>query len=111
MSTVYPQGFLRNTGRKGKNVPDDSIGQIIFDLVIVFIFILINAFFSAAEMAVISLNDAKVKKQAEERAKQTAETKIKLAVPMVPGVPVNFKADYKLPDENFEIFDIKNMPK
>ena len=47
-------------------MPEDSIGQIIFDLVIVFIFILINAFFSAAEMAVISLNDAKVKKQAEE---------------------------------------------
>ena len=46
-------------------MPDDSIGQIVLDLVIVLIFILINAFFSAAEMAVISLNDAKVKKQAD----------------------------------------------
>ena len=62
--------FMRNTGRKGKNVPEDSIGQICFDLVIVFIFILINAFFSAAEMAVISLNDAKVKKQAEDGNKK-----------------------------------------
>lgn len=47
-------------------MPEDSIGAIVFDLVIVLIFILINAFFSAAEMAVISLNDAKVKKQAED---------------------------------------------
>ena len=39
----------------GTHVPDDSIGQIVFDLVIVLIFILINAFFSAAEMAVIEL--------------------------------------------------------
>ena len=51
-------------------MPDDSIGQIILDLVIVLIFILINAFFSAAEMAVISLNDAKVKKQAEDGNKK-----------------------------------------
>ena len=52
-------------------MPDDSIGQIVFDLVIVFIFILINAFFSAAEMAVISLNDAKIKKQAEDGDKKS----------------------------------------
>ncbi len=51
-------------------MPEDSIGAIVFDLVIVFIFILINAFFSAAEMAVISLNDAKVKKQAEDGNKK-----------------------------------------
>ena len=52
-------------------MPDDSIGQIVFDLVIVLIFILINAFFSAAEMAVISLNDAKIKKQAEDGDKKS----------------------------------------
>lgn len=51
-------------------MPDDSIGQIVLDLVIVLIFILINAFFSATEMAVISLNDAKVKKQAEDGNKK-----------------------------------------
>ncbi|MBO4688520.1 MAG: HlyC/CorC family transporter [Clostridiales bacterium] len=44
---------------------------MVFDLVIVFIFILINAFFSAAEMAVISLNDAKIKKQAEDGDKKS----------------------------------------
>ena len=52
-------------------MPEDSIGRIILDLVIVFIFIFINAFFSAAEMAVISLNDAKIKKQAEDGDKKS----------------------------------------
>ena len=51
-------------------MPEDSIGAILLDLAIVFMFILINAFFSAAEMAVISLNDAKVKKQAEDGNKK-----------------------------------------
>jgi len=47
-------------------VPDNSIGHILLDLLIVFIFILINAFFSATEMAVIKLNDNKIRKMAEE---------------------------------------------
>lgn len=51
-------------------MPDDSIGQILIDLLIVFIFVLINAFFSATEMAVISLNDNKMRKMSEEGNKQ-----------------------------------------
>ena len=47
-------------------MPDDSIGPIIGDLLIVTIFVLINAFFSAAEMAVITLNDNKIRKMAED---------------------------------------------
>jgi putative hemolysin len=47
-------------------VPDDDIGRIIIDLIIVFIFVLINAFFSATEMAVITLNDNKIKRMAED---------------------------------------------
>ncbi|MBN1776022.1 MAG: HlyC/CorC family transporter [Clostridiales bacterium] len=47
-------------------MPDSDIGRIIVDLLIVFIFVLINAFFSATEMAVITLNDNKIKKMAEE---------------------------------------------
>lgn len=53
-------------GRTGFAVPDDSIGRIVIDLLIVFIFVLINAFFSATEMAVISLNDNKIRKMSEE---------------------------------------------
>jgi len=52
--------------RTGITVPDDDIGRIIVDLIIVFIFVLINAFFSATEMAVITLNDNKIRKMSEE---------------------------------------------
>ena len=44
----------------------DGVSKIIIDLVVVFVFILINAFFAGTEMAVISLNDAKMHKMAEE---------------------------------------------
>ncbi len=43
-----------------------QVGSIILDLLIVLIFILINAFFSATEMAVITLNDNKIRKMADE---------------------------------------------
>lgn len=44
----------------------DGVGKVLVDLLIVFIFILINAFFAGTEMAVITLNDAKMQKMAEE---------------------------------------------
>ncbi len=47
-------------------MPDSDIGRVIIDLIIVFIFVMINAFFSATEMAVITLNDNKIKKMAED---------------------------------------------
>ncbi len=48
---------------------DDPIGG---QLIIQFILILINAFFAATEIAVISLNDNKVRKQAEDGDKKAA---------------------------------------
>ena len=42
------------------------MGSTIVDLLVVVFFILVNAFFSGTEMAVISLNDAIIRKQAEE---------------------------------------------
>lgn len=47
-------------------MPDNSVGSIVIDLLIVLIFVLINAFFSATEMAVITLNDNKIRKMAED---------------------------------------------
>lgn len=44
----------------------EGVGKIFLDLLIVFIFILINAFFAGTEMAIITLNDAKMNKMAEE---------------------------------------------
>ena len=54
---------------------DDPIGG---QLLVQFILILINAFFAATEIAVISLNDNKVRKMAEEGDKKAA-TMLKLA--------------------------------
>ena len=48
----------------------DGVLKILFDLLVVFIFILINAFFAGTEMAVISLNDAKMRKMAEDGHKR-----------------------------------------
>ena len=48
----------------------DGVLKIILDLLVVFVFILINAFFAGTEMAVISLNDAKMHKMAEEGHKR-----------------------------------------
>lgn len=47
-------------------MPDDDIGRIIINLLIVFVFVLVNAFFSATEIAVITLNDNKIKRMAED---------------------------------------------
>ena len=42
------------------------MGKTIAEILLVFFFVLVNAFFSGTEMAVISLNDAKMRKMAEE---------------------------------------------
>lgn len=42
------------------------MGKIVTDLLVVLFFILVNAFFSGTEMAIISLNDAKMRKLAED---------------------------------------------
>ena len=44
--------------------------KTVIDLLVVFFFVLINAFFSGTEMAVISLNDAKIHKMAEDGNKK-----------------------------------------
>lgn len=46
--------------------PDSSALSLILDLLFLAILIIINAFFSASEIAIISLNDNKVKKMAED---------------------------------------------
>jgi len=46
--------------------PASSISPLIVDLLVLALLILINAFFSASEIAIISLNDNMIKKRAEE---------------------------------------------
>ena len=47
------------------------MADTVIDLLVVLFFILVNAFFSGTEMAVISLNDAIIRKQAEEGDKNS----------------------------------------
>lgn len=47
-------------------VPSTSAASFLIDILIVAVLILINAFFAASEMSIISLNDTKVRKMAEE---------------------------------------------
>lgn len=47
-------------------IPVTGDGSVIFDLLLVFLLILINAFFAASEMAIVTLNDNRVRKSAED---------------------------------------------
>jgi putative hemolysin len=46
--------------------PDSSVSILVIDILILAVLIMINAFFSATEIAIISLNDNKIKKMAED---------------------------------------------
>ena len=48
----------------------DPDGNLAFQLILLFVLILVNAFFAMSEIAVISLNDAKIKKMAEDGDKR-----------------------------------------
>ena len=46
-------------------IPGETVGSLWFDLILIFILVFINAFFSATEMAVIAQNDNKIRQMAE----------------------------------------------
>ncbi len=48
----------------------DDPGSLIFKVVLLFVLILVNAFFAMSELAIISLNDNKIEKMAEEGNKK-----------------------------------------
>ena len=51
----------------------DDPGSIIFQIVLLFVLILVNAFFAMSEIAIISLNDTKMQKLAEEGNKKAKQ--------------------------------------
>lgn len=51
----------------------DDPGSIIFKLILLFVLVLVNAFFAMSEIAIISLNDNLVAKQAEEGNKKAKQ--------------------------------------
>lgn len=50
--------------------PDPEPGSLVWQIVLMFVLILVNAFFAASEIAIISLNDSKIRKMAEEGHKK-----------------------------------------
>ena len=52
---------------------DADPGSTMLRLILLFLLILVNAFFAMSEIAIISLNDAKLQKQAEEGNKRAAQ--------------------------------------
>ncbi len=53
----------------------DDPGSLIFNIVLLFVLILVNAFFAMSEIAIISLNDNLIDKQAEEGNKKAQKVK------------------------------------
>ena len=53
----------------------DDPGSLIFSIVLLFVLILINAFFAMSEMAIVSLNDNMIDKLAEEGHKKARKIK------------------------------------
>lgn len=54
---------------------DTDPGSIILQIVILFVLILVNAFFAMSEMAVVTLNDNKIEKMAEQGNKKAKQIK------------------------------------
>lgn len=52
---------------------DPGPGNLIFQIVLLFVLILVNAFFAMSEIAIISLNDTKIGKMAEEGNKKAKQ--------------------------------------
>ncbi len=43
-----------------------DVGSLFFDIILILIFVFVNGFFSGTEMAIINLNDSRIRKEAEE---------------------------------------------
>ena len=50
--------------------PNTAVTSLILKIVLLLVLILVNAFFAMSEIAIISLNDAKLEKQAQEGNKK-----------------------------------------
>ena len=64
---------------RGASIPmtsgaESSGSNILVQLFVLLLLILLNAFFAASEIAIISLNDTKIKKMAEEGHRKTRAT-------------------------------------
>lgn len=65
LGDLWSQGLYAAAQAVPAETPSESGGIILFHILLILFLVLVNGFFSAAEMAVVSLNDNKVKRDAE----------------------------------------------
>lgn len=75
MDDPYPANFINLAVTAAQTTADTSVVSIIVKIAVLFILILINAFFAMSEIAIISLNDNKIDKLAEEGDKKAKQIK------------------------------------
>lgn len=73
MDDPYPANFLNMALTAVQADGDTAPATIIFKILLLFVLILVNAFFAMSEIAIISLNDNKIDKLAEEGHKKARQ--------------------------------------
>ena len=73
MDDPYPANFLNIATAVASADGDTSALSIVLKITLLFVLILINAFFAMSEIAIISLNDTKIDKLAEEGHKKAKQ--------------------------------------
>ena len=73
MDDPYPANILNMAVAAAATEGDISVVSIILKILLLFVLILINAFFAMSEIAIISLNDNKIDKLAEEGHKKAKQ--------------------------------------
>ena len=73
MDDPYPANFLNLAAAAAATDGDVSAVSIILKILLLFVLILVNAFFAMSEIAIISLNDTKIDKLAEEGHKKAKQ--------------------------------------
>ena len=73
MDDPYPANFMNMAVAAASADGDTSVVSIIFKILLLFVLILVNAFFAMSEIAIISLNDNKIDKLAEEGHKKAKQ--------------------------------------
>ena len=73
MDDPYPANFMNMAVAAATADGDSSAVSIILKILLLFVLILVNAFFAMSEIAIISLNDNKIDKLAEEGHKKAKQ--------------------------------------
>ena len=86
---------------------DPDPGNLIFQIILLFVLILLNAFFAMSEIAIISLNDTKIAKMAEEGNKKAKQVLKLRGFERISFNHSDRRYPRRLPDLRIRIADIR----